>query len=230
MNDLVNCCLAALLLSCLCVGSCVTDSGMEEAASAPAIYEMIEVDQEPTPLNMAEVQRRIGYPKDAKRHKIQGKVITRVLVGEEGEYLQHEVLMDDNPILMEGINQEIQHLTFSPAMKEGKSVKAWVNIPFEFKFIDKPVDSAIFQALNYFEVSEKIGYPTVENGPQVEGRVLLRIQVDAAGKYLSHEVLEEGHPVLLAGVEPYVGELVFSPNEQGESYTVDLPFEYGLLK
>ena len=230
MITLSKSCLAASLLLCLFLGACVSDAGMEEAASTPAIYDIVELDQEPKPLNMAEVLSTIGYPKDAKKLEIQGEVITRVLVGEEGEYLKHELLMDDNPILLAGINKEIQSLTFSPAMKGGKAVKAWVTVPFRFKLIKEGKDPAIDKALNYFEVRDKIGYPSVEGGPQVEGQVLFRIQVDAEGNYLSHVVLEEGHPVLLKGVEPYVNELVFLPSENGETYTVDLPFGFRLLK
>ncbi|MEM8898473.1 MAG: energy transducer TonB [Bacteroidota bacterium] len=230
MNTLLKGCIAAMTLLCLIFTGCVTNSEVEEEAKAPNIHEYFELDQEPEPLNMREVQMSIGYPKEAMDNNIQGVVVMRVLVGEEGEYVKHEVVKEESPILMEAINEKIENLKFTPGIKEGASVSAWVNIPFKFKMIEEEKDPAIDKALNYFKVSEKIGYPSVEGGPQVEGRVLLRIQVDAEGNYLSHEVLEEGHPVLLKGVEPYVHELVFLPNPEGENYSVDLPFEYRLLK
>ena len=99
----------------------------------PAKMAMIEVDSEPKVLNLPELVGKIGYPEKAKKEGIEGMVVVKVLVGEKGEYLQHEVLKDPDPSLTQEVEKYLTDLKMEPATKDGKPVKFWVSIPFKFK-------------------------------------------------------------------------------------------------
>jgi TonB family protein len=103
----------------------------------PDIDTFVFVEQEPKPLNMKEVQDQIGYPQAAVDSGLQGQVILRILVDESGRYLKHKVVKDVHPLLSEAVEEHVSKLVFSPAMREGKPTMFWVNIPFNFRMIDK---------------------------------------------------------------------------------------------
>ncbi len=101
----------------------------------PGIEENVEVDRGPGPLNMAEVQRAIGYPQEARDQGIEGMVVARILVDESGNYVRHEWAKAEPALLVEAVEQEIAQLEFTPAQKDGKPVWFWVNLPFNFKLL-----------------------------------------------------------------------------------------------
>lgn len=104
------------------------------------------VDKEPVPMNLAEVNKMIGYPPDAIASKIEGKVIARILVDEKGTYVKHIILKDPHPILTNAVESKISNLTFKPAIQNGKPIKLWYTIPFDFKF--KTVFTNLQEALD----------------------------------------------------------------------------------
>lgn len=73
----------------------------------------------------------IGYPPIAKDAEITGKVIVRILVDEDGNYVRHIVLKDPHPILTKSVTDHLSILKFRPAISEGKPVKFWVTMPFQ---------------------------------------------------------------------------------------------------
>lgn len=106
----------------------------QQDASAPSLKE--EVEHIAVPLNMAELQKAIGYPKAAHDSKIEGMVALRVLVDTEGEYLRHEVVNEAPEVLIDAVEKAISQLKFKPSMDKGVAVKSWVTIPFTFKLTD----------------------------------------------------------------------------------------------
>ncbi len=102
----------------------------------PDISALISVDEEPVPLNMADIQRTIGYPVTAREEGMQGTVVLRVLVDEGGNYLDHSVITQISPLLTEPVEREIANIKFTPAIVEGVPVKFWVNIPFRFRLLN----------------------------------------------------------------------------------------------
>ncbi|MEM7510011.1 MAG: M56 family metallopeptidase [Bacteroidota bacterium] len=106
---------------------------VKREADADAFF---EVDEEPFPVNMKEVQKAIGYPKAARDAGIEGSMIVRVLVNEEGKYSKHTVVNQVHPTLAEPVEEHISELVFTPAIKDGKPTKFWVNIPFNFKLLN----------------------------------------------------------------------------------------------
>ena len=108
---------------------------VENYSEEPDANAFITVDQEPQPLNMYEVRRAVGYPLIARDAGIEGNVVVRVLVDEEGKYVRHLVLNGVHPVLEKSVTAQLHQLTFSPAMLGGEPVKFWVNIPFAFRLI-----------------------------------------------------------------------------------------------
>lgn len=103
----------------------------------PELTEPVAVDQPPVPTNFTEIQKKIGYPKAARDQGIQGQLIARVLVDEDGSYLRHEWVKAEPQmqILAEAVTDKIPQLRFQPAQKDGQPIRFWVNIPFNFKLI-----------------------------------------------------------------------------------------------
>ncbi len=90
-------------------------------------------EREPRPTNMDEIRGSIGYPAAAKKEGIEGKVMVRVLIDEEGNYMRHMVIREGNPMLLEAVEKGIVNLKFEPAILAGNPVKAWTTIPFNFQ-------------------------------------------------------------------------------------------------
>ncbi|MCB0836385.1 MAG: TonB family protein [Bacteroidetes bacterium] len=102
----------------------------------PDINDFIFADQEPKPLNMAEVRKAIGYPEEAIAKNVEGTVVVRVLVDKEGKYVKHTIVKKLYPPLAEAVEAQVSKLTFSPAMLNGEPIMFWVNIPFAFKLLN----------------------------------------------------------------------------------------------
>lgn len=99
----------------------------------PTATEFIAVEKEPQPVNMDEFRRKVGYPPLAKEAQIQGKVIMRVLVDKDGNYVKHIILRNPHPILTSEVEKNVKMLKFVPAVQAGKPIKVWVNLPVDFK-------------------------------------------------------------------------------------------------
>ena len=102
----------------------------------PEFNEFIFAEKEPEALNMEDIQRLIIYPQIARDAGIQGSVVVRILVDEQGRYVKHRVINNPHPILTKAVERELEKLVFSPAIRDGKPMRFWVNIPFNFKLLN----------------------------------------------------------------------------------------------
>lgn len=93
----------------------------------------IDVEQEPSPVNMADFRKSIGYPPQAKEANISGKVILKVLVDKEGNIEKHIVVKSPHQILTEACTNQLKQLKFTPAIQAGKPIKFWMIVPVDFK-------------------------------------------------------------------------------------------------
>ncbi len=92
----------------------------------------------PEVLNLAEVQTRIGYPKEAAANRIEGKVIVGVVVDKNGNVENTSVLSEDAPaILIKAVTAHVNELKFKPGTKDGVPTKTKVSIPFKFELEKK---------------------------------------------------------------------------------------------
>jgi TonB family protein len=110
------------------------------AAAAPAPQRAREGDLIPAGtegLAAPRITRRgsVPYPPMARMQKVEGTVITSVLVSETGQVLEVRVLRGVTRAvgLNEAAQQAMRRSTFQPGTKDGVRVKAWVTVPVEFK-------------------------------------------------------------------------------------------------
>ncbi|MFN8393682.1 MAG: energy transducer TonB [Bacteroidia bacterium] len=123
---------STMILGFVCVTA--TNSQGQTPASKPATVEELQIPESmPAVINMQEVAGRIGYPAEAKANKIEGRVIIRVLVDTEGNVIDHQLVKDPHKLLSDAVLAHAKELKFTPAKDKGKTVKAWVTIPFQFK-------------------------------------------------------------------------------------------------
>lgn len=102
----------------------------------PGVYSSYKVDVPPRILNYEEVREYMGYPEVAKNAGIQGQIVLKVLVSEEGKYVRHEVEKDFHPLLRISCESFVPFLQFRPASHDQKKVSCWMSVPFDFELPD----------------------------------------------------------------------------------------------
>ena len=106
------------------------------SSQEPDISTIIFVEEEPQPVNMADIQQEIGYPEPAVHADIQGMVVLRILVDEKGKYVKLKVINEGHPVLSRAVETQIHKLSFTPAIQSNRPIKFWVNVPFRFKLLN----------------------------------------------------------------------------------------------
>ncbi|MEL6672225.1 MAG: energy transducer TonB [Bacteroidota bacterium] len=121
----------------------------------PAINEFVMVEKEPVPVNMDTIITLIGYPSIARDAGIEGLLVARVLVGEQGQYLKHSIITSMHPLFQEPVEKYLPFLKFEPALQGGTPIKFWVNIPFNWRLTvpapSKRTYAKRVSAFDYFE-------------------------------------------------------------------------------
>lgn len=80
------------------------------------------------------VARNTKYPEAAKNQAIQGKVVARFMVKEDGSVSDVTILKSANPLLDEESVRVVSSLPkFTPGLLNGKAVPVWFMIPIDFK-------------------------------------------------------------------------------------------------
>jgi outer membrane biosynthesis protein TonB len=102
-------------------------------AQEPDPNKHIFVQEQPKPINMDEIRKKIGYPIVTKEAVFWGAIMLNVLVDEKGNYVRHIVSEGESSLLLEEIEKYINQLKFTPAMLNGKAIAFWLNVPFYFK-------------------------------------------------------------------------------------------------
>ena len=227
--------LSFLLVVCLAVSL----QG-QATLSEPLLNEYIEADEMPRPLNMREVQMKIGYPQIARDAGIDGTVVVRILVNTDGSYLRHEVLNSVHPVLDQAVEVHLSKLKFTPAQKDEQPMKFWVNIPFSFKLLDGSPNPGLEEEievdempkpLNFREVAQELTYPEAAKALGLEGKVVARILINEEGKYLKHTIIYNDHPIFAPQVEEQVRKIEFEPammNGKSIRFWVNVPFKFAL--
>ncbi len=85
-----------------------------------------------------EVKKRVEpwYPELLKKAGIEGEVLVQVFIDEQGKVGKTEILKSTHEAFSEAAVKAVKQWEFSPAMKDGKSIKAEVVIPFRFKLAE----------------------------------------------------------------------------------------------
>jgi len=86
-----------------------------------------------TPINLKEVKKSMPYPLAWQTNGIKGKVIVKVLVGEDGTPVKHEIVKSAHKKLTESVEKSLYNLKFNPAYDQANvPIKMWVTIPIDF--------------------------------------------------------------------------------------------------
>ncbi|MFN8393681.1 MAG: M56 family metallopeptidase [Bacteroidia bacterium] len=96
-------------------------------------------DLAPSPQNLGTLG--VQYPDAAKNRGIEGKVVARLLVNERGLVQQSKIVKQPHPLLVAAVAAKVPNLVFTPAIHQGKPVKAWITIPFAFVLSNEKRDS-----------------------------------------------------------------------------------------
>ena len=92
-------------------------------------YTLDMVDKKPRVLKRGPVP----YPESARRNGLTGDVVLRFLLNEKGDISHLQVIHADPPdIFNDSALAAIRKWKFSPAVKDGKSVPVWVDLPMHF--------------------------------------------------------------------------------------------------
>lgn len=100
--------------------------------------------------------------------------------------------------------------------------------PNEFVLLEKEP-----APVNLDQLKGLIGYPPMAKEAEIEGKVIIRVQVDKNGHYVKHLVIKDPHPILTKAVTDKINMLTFTPGIQAGKpikVWVTIPFDFKLLK
>ena len=88
-------------------------------------------------IDLSKLQSLIIYPKQAKKEKIEGKVVLRLLIDKNGNLKDISVKQSAHELLADAakaaIKKYFEKYKVQPAQKNGKPVNVWIEIPLKFK-------------------------------------------------------------------------------------------------
>ena len=88
-----------------------------------------DVDAKPKVIRRSKVR----YPEHARKHKITGHVLLRFYLDEKGGVSQLQVVRSEPPgVFEEAALAAVRQWRFAPAMKDGKAIPYWVELPMPF--------------------------------------------------------------------------------------------------
>lgn len=82
---------------------------------------------------MTSLFKKLSYPEQAKKKNIEGKVLVKILVDENGNIDATNVIKGIGYGCDEAAEKAARSCKFTPAKKDGKNVKAQVVLPVQFK-------------------------------------------------------------------------------------------------
>lgn len=96
------------------------------------VYQSFEVEKAPECVNLAQVRAMMHYPDMAREAGIEGRVSVKVLVGTSGNVEKIGSISGPEQFHDE-VRDKAMNLQFTPGLQNGKPVKVWVTVPFNFK-------------------------------------------------------------------------------------------------
>ena len=104
----------------------------EKEVTEKTTYQSFEVEKPPECVNLGQVRASMKYPEIAKESGIEGRVTVKVLVGESGNVIKVGSV-SGNDVFADEVKEKAADLQFTPGLQNGKPVKVWVSVPFNFK-------------------------------------------------------------------------------------------------
>ncbi|MBE2185558.1 MAG: TonB family protein [Rhodothermales bacterium] len=91
--------------------------------------DFVELDRMPQALTMPQPV----HPQDLKDAGIEGRVVVRAWIGQDGTVKEVQVLRTDDPRFNAPAVEAVRQWTFTPGMKNGQPVETWLPIPIRFR-------------------------------------------------------------------------------------------------
>jgi protein TonB len=104
----------------------------KEKVEEKSTYQSFEVEKAPECVNLSQVRASMQYPEIAREAGIEGRVTVKVLVSESGGVIKIGSVSGPDAFHDE-VRDKAMGLQFTPGLQNGKPVKVWVTVPFNFK-------------------------------------------------------------------------------------------------
>jgi protein TonB len=96
------------------------------------IYQSFEVEKPPECVNLDQVKSSMIYPEVARQANIEGRVTVKVLVGTDGSVIKVGSISGPD-VFSDEVRDKSMNLQFTPGLQNGRPVKVWVTVPFNFR-------------------------------------------------------------------------------------------------
>lgn len=104
----------------------------EKVVKEKEVFQQFEVEKPPECVNLAQVRASMTYPEVARQANIEGRVTVKVLVGPDGSVIKVGSINGPD-VFHDEVASKCTNLEFTPGLQNGKPVKVWVTVPFNFK-------------------------------------------------------------------------------------------------
>ncbi len=104
----------------------------EEDVAEPEIFMVVE-NMPKIKGGMASLLQAVEYPTVARKNGIEGNVIVKIVVDEEGNPLNPVIVRSPSPLLEEAALKAVMKQRFEPGRQRGRAVKVEVVIPVKFR-------------------------------------------------------------------------------------------------
>jgi hypothetical protein len=101
---------------------------VESYSTESDVYDYVDVNPS---YYISDIQKKIIYSKETKVN-FNGILYLKVLIGTDGIPIKYVVEYTDSKMMVNTIVNAVMGTKFTPAIKDGKSVKVWVSIPIKF--------------------------------------------------------------------------------------------------
>jgi TonB family protein len=164
------------------------------------------------------IAEKVIYPDVAKNHHIQGRVLVKTYVDENGNVIGVQTLGGIGYDCEKAAIKAIKETKFEPAFQDGKAVKSYLVIPVEFSLSvedvkinkeDLPIpyqetfaeefindedfileaDITPFPVGGLIEIQKKIVYPEAAKKDRIQGKVFINAFVNSNGDVVKAEVI-----------------------------------------
>lgn len=106
-------------------GTSFTDDTLD-----PGTPNFAEVTPEYDP---GELRRALRYPEIARRTRLEGVVVVRVLVDRIGKPRRAMIDQSPSPLLSQAAMEAVLAIAFTPAIQNGSPVPVWIQVPITFE-------------------------------------------------------------------------------------------------
>lgn len=176
----------------------------------PEVDEFVEVEEMPR-YDQNELSRALVYPEIARRNGLEGNVVLRVLIDQSGRVVNVVVDESSHRVFDSVAINAVRKTAFTPAIQHGRPVAVWIQIPVIFRLNDgipKP-------SYSREELAAKVLYPKSARLLDVQGDVMVEVEVGIKGEVLSTKIVRCDHELLCDAARDAVASLTFKPAMNG---------------